>query len=188
MSSPHDTSDTVDIHIEPVTPQPERSSDTTATDLRVPLPDYLQEVRTALDRAESAYASGDWKGAAEAAAEGLAMLRLSGPARPVQPLPPQYEEFFRCFQIQPQYRQALALFKQAVLGLRPARRAANGAGADLLRRAWELLGPVVAGMRDDLPTQTLVYEYPVAGRLLRGVTRLRHRLQAAVLLGSKREK
>ena len=34
-----------------------------------------------------------------------------------------------------------------------------------------------ADLPEDLPTQLLVYDYPVAGRLLRGVTRLRHRLR-----------
>jgi tetratricopeptide (TPR) repeat protein len=174
MSSAHDPADTVDIL--PAT-LPDNSGDSTATDLRLPLPDYLQDLRLLLDRAEAAYSCGDCCRAAESAAEALALIRLNEARNPDKPLPPYYREFFRCFTLQDQYRRALALFKD---GTRH-----RESGGPALAEAWRILAPAVEGMRDDLPTQTLVYEFPIVGRLLRGVTRLRHRLEAATNGGKR---
>ena len=166
MSPAHDPSDTVEILPDSA---PNRSGDATATDLMLPLSDVLHELRVLLDRAEAAYSGGNGRRAAEAAAEALAVIRLTEAKHPDQPLPAFYRDFFRCFTIQDEYRRALALFKEGISG--------DGGGPTALAEAWRVLAPAVEGLRDDLPTQTLVYEFPIAGRLLRGVTRLRHRLQ-----------
>jgi hypothetical protein len=154
-------------------PPPE---EVTATDLVITPPEYLQEIQAALQRAEDAYTAGDLAATRCCAEEGLATVRLTLDRLGPDSVPPQYRAFFQALYAQPQFRPALALFKQGLLhGRRPPGPAAAD---DPFRRAWQLLGPAVADLEEGLPIELLASEYPVAGRVLRGVARLRERLRA----------
>jgi hypothetical protein len=146
----------------------------TETDLYVSPPEYLQELHDALGRAESAYAAGDPSRAAALADEGLATVRLTEERLGTENVPPHYRACFHALRIQPAFREALALFKRGLL----ARRRPGNATEDAFRRAWQVLGPAVTGLDEDLPVETLACELPVAGRVLRGVARLREQLLA----------
>ncbi len=164
----------------PPTPCPCNSAsppdEVTATDLVVTPPEYLQEIHAALQRAENAYTAGDVESITCHAREGLATVRLTVDRLGADSVPPQYRAFFQALAAQPHFREALGLFKQ---GLLHAQRQGSPAPADEpLRRAWELLGPAVAGLDDGLPVELLASEYPVAGRVLRSVCRLRDCLRA----------
>jgi hypothetical protein len=159
---------------EGATPPRDKSAEVTATDLVVPLPEYLREIEGMLERAVQAYGRGDLGEATRWADEGLAALRLTRPHLKADDVPPHYEAFFHCLRIQPQFRQALALYKQAALGL------GGEAVVAAYRQAWAILEPAVAGLADNLSSESLVYDYPVAGRVLRGVYRLRQKLHTLV--------
>ncbi|HYT94692.1 MAG TPA: hypothetical protein VEL76_38605 [Gemmataceae bacterium] len=152
------------------------AGDVTATDLPVAVPEYLREMQIALERTEQAYASGNLTQAVAAAAEGQAAIRLSLPKlNNGQSVPPYYQAFFHCFRIQPEFRRALALYKRAAL-----RRDAPRERDEILRKAWQILDPATAGLADNLSTELLVYDHPIAGRVLRGVVRLRQKLREAL--------
>jgi hypothetical protein len=155
------------------------SDEVTATDLVVTPPEYLLEIHAVLQRAEDAYAAGDLTATACCAEEGLATVRLTLDRLGPDSVPPQYRAFFQALYVQPQFRQALALFKQALLHGRRLRGPTPA--DDPFRRAWQLLGPAVAELEDGLPVELLASEYPVAGRVLRSVSRLRDRLRAYLL-------
>jgi hypothetical protein len=140
-------------------------------------PDYLQEIHDALGRAESAYTAGDPARAALLADEGLAAVRLTQDRLGPGSVPPHYRAFFHAFSVQPAFREALALFRRGLL----SRHRHEGPAEDAFRRAWEVFGPAVAGLDEDLPVETLACDYPVAGRVLRGVLRLREQLRARLL-------
>ncbi len=159
----------------------DRSEDVTATDMVVTPPEYLQEIHDSLGRAEQAYASGDLAQAVQYAEEGLAALHLTEPKLGVCAVPPHYHAFFHAFRIQPQYRAALALFKQGVVQRDQRVSVVPGSGSeDAFRRAWEILEPAVAPLPEGVSAELLVYDYPVAGRVLRGVLRLRDKLRACL--------
>jgi hypothetical protein len=152
----------------------------TATDLALAPSDYLQEIDDSLQRAEKAYAAGDLKGAGCFAEEGLAAVRLAQTRLGPDAVPPHYPAFFRCLRIQTEFRQALALFKQGLL-CQQRHPGCGGAEAEAsFRKAWQIFGPAAADVEADLGPETLVYHYPIAGRVLRGVARLRDQLRARV--------
>jgi len=144
----------------------------TETDMVISPPEYLQALHEVLGRAERAYAAGDLAQAALLADEGLATVRLTEGRLGPESVPAHYRAFFHALRIQPAFREALAVFKRGQL----ARHRPDGAREDAFRRAWQLLGPAVAGLEEDLPVETLACDFPVAGRVLRGVTRLREHL------------
>jgi len=144
----------------------------TETDMVISPPEYLQAIHDVLGRAERAYAAGDPAQAALLADEGLATVRLTEDRLGPESVPTHYRAFFHSLRIQPAFREALALFKRGLL----ARPRADGATADDLRRAWQVFGPAVADLDEDLPVETLACDFPVAGRVLRGVARLREHL------------
>src|SRR5271170_4097286 len=72
-------------------------NESTAKDLAVPVPEYLQEIHATLRRTEEAYANGNLAACVSNAEEGLAILRLPIPALAKAPVPPHYEIYFRCF-------------------------------------------------------------------------------------------
>jgi hypothetical protein len=158
----------------PAPPGTDRHSETTAKDMVVPLPEYLQEVHAALQRAEQAYAGGDLALCAQCAEEGLLMLRLPLPKTPKAGVPPCYDLFFRSFRHHAVYRQALALYKQGLL------RRRSGAAADQARQAWrqawDLLEKHFTGFEARLAVGTSASDFPVAGRVLRGILRLRDKV------------
>src|SRR5262249_49423057 len=47
-------------------------------------------------------------------------------------------------------------------------------------RAWQIFGPAAADLDEGLGAETLIYHYPIAGRVLRGIARLRDQLRAHV--------
>jgi hypothetical protein len=152
------------------------AGDVTATDLPIALPDYLREMHIALERTERAYASGNLAQAVAAAAEGQAAIRLcQAKLKSGQGVPPHYHAFFLCFRMQPDFRRALALYKQAAL-----RRETPREREELLRKAWQVLEPATVGLAENLSAELLVYDHPVAGRVLRGVVRLRQKLREAL--------
>jgi hypothetical protein len=152
------------------------SGEVTAVDLPVAVPEYLRDTQIALERAELAYASGNLAQAVAAAAEGQAAIRLTLPKlKNGQSVPSHYQAFFHCFRIQSEFRRALAVYKRAAL-----RREAPREREELLRKAWQILEPAVAGLADNLSAEMLVYDHPVAGRVLRGVVRLRQKLREAL--------
>src|SRR5262245_19158988 len=174
----------------PEPPRPsaaEPSAESTATDLAITPPDFLQEIHETLGEAERAYAKGNLAEAARVAEEGLAVVRLTAERLGEAAVPPHYPAFFHCLRIQPEYRQALALYKHALARRehRAGCAAGNGApgaaaGEEDLRRAWQILGPAVAPLAGDVEAEVLVFDFPVAGRVLRGVARLRDKLRGLV--------
>ena len=48
------------------------------------------------------------------------------------------------------------------------------------RRAWQIFGSAAADLDEGLGAETLIYHYPIAGRVLRGAARLRDQLRAYV--------
>jgi len=144
----------------------------TETDMVISPPEYLQAIHDVLGRAERAYAAGDPAQAALLADEGLATVRLTEDRLGPLSVPTHYRAFFHALRIQPTFREALTLFKRGLL----ARQRPDGATVDALRRAWQVLGPAVADLDEDLPVETLACDFPVAGRVLRGVARLREHL------------
>jgi hypothetical protein len=158
----------------------ELEGDVTATDLPVRPPEYLREMHAALERSERAYSCGDLALAAAAAAEGQAAIRLMQSRYGHGGLPPHYPAFFHCFRIQGEFRQALALFKQAALRRQPG---AERQRQVLLKQAWQVLEPVTTGLAENFSAELLVYDHPIAGRVLRGVLRLRLKLRDALGLG-----
>lgn len=163
-----------------VKPAKEPEGDVTATDLPVRPPEYLHEMHLALERSERAYSAGDLAQAATAAAEGQAAIRLTQSRVGPGTLPPHFTAFFHCFRIQAEFRQALALYKQAALRRQPG---AERQRDDLLRQAWRILEPATTGLGENLSAELLVYDHPVAGRVLRSVLRLRLKLRDALGLG-----
>ncbi len=158
---------------------PADRSDTTAKNLVVPLPEFLQEIHATLQRAEQAYARGDLDQTVRCAEEGLIILRLPLPRSSKAPVPPQYELFFRCFQNHEVYRTALALYKQGLLQLR--RPGAEAAARQAWRRAWDLLEGPFANLDERLALTAGTTDFPVAGRVLRGLLRLRQKLREHLL-------
>jgi hypothetical protein len=143
-------------------------------------PEYLHEIQAALQRAENAYVAGDLVAAARHAEEGLATVRLTLTRLGPESVPPQYQAFFHALRIQRLFRQALALFKQGRLQLsRPP--VENGSPSDVFLGAWQLLSPAIADLEEGLPVELLASEYPVAGRVLRSLARLRDRLRASLV-------
>jgi hypothetical protein len=182
MPSPPHRPDTRNVNTPRPAPHPE---EVTATDLVGSPPEYLKEMHSALQRAEQAYAIGDLAAAARAAEEGLAAIRLVQTKLGPQGVAPQYAAFFHCFRVQPEFRKALGLFKRGLTGRQAACRTPKGksrpqVGDHLFRTAWVILQPGTAGVMDDLPVELLVYEHPVAGRVLRSVLRLRAKLLACL--------
>jgi hypothetical protein len=155
----------------------EFAGDVTAVDLPIGLPEYLREMHVALERTERAYMSGDLAQVAAAAVEGQAAIRRSQPKlKSGQGVPLHYPAFFHCFRIQAEFRRALALYKQAAL-----RRAVPREREDLLRQARQILEPATAGLAENLSPDVLIYDHPIAGRVLRGVVRLRQKLREALM-------
>ena len=150
----------------------------TATDLVISPPAYLQELHDALGRAERAYAGGDPAEAVRLAAEGLAMVRLAEAKLGAEAVPSHYRAFFHCLHAAPAFRAALAHFKRGLL----CRQLPGSETEDAFRRAWQLFGPAVAGLEEDLAVERLTYDYPVAGRVLRAAARLREQLRARLRL------
>ncbi|MCI0458433.1 MAG: hypothetical protein L0Z62_15825 [Gemmataceae bacterium] len=180
MSSPPGNPKPSNPEILPPTPD-DRSEEVTATDLAVTPPEYLREMHDALKRAEHAYASGDLAQAVQCAEEGLAVIRLTEPKVGAEAVPPHYRAFFHAFRIQPQYRAALALFKQGVVQRdQPVSSATRSGIEDPFHQAWKILEPAVAPLPENLAAELLVYDYPVAGRVLRGALRLREKLRACL--------
>jgi hypothetical protein len=144
----------------------------TETDMVISPPEYLQAIHDALGRAERAYAAGDPAQAALLADEGLATVRLTEDRLGPLSVPAHYRAFFHALRIQPVFRAALALLKRGLL----ARQRPDGAREEAFGRAWQLFGPAVADLDEDLPVEMLACDFPVAGRVLRGVARLREHL------------
>lgn len=161
----------------------DRSEAVTATDLIITPPEYLREIHDALERAERAYARGDVEDAMRCAEEGQAVIRVALPKLGPTAIPWFYDAFFQSFRIQPQYRRAVVLYKQALLCReRQAGRRAVGrpCSDDGFRKAWQILEPAVAELPATPDPELLVYDYPIAGRVLRGVVRLRDKLRRRV--------
>jgi hypothetical protein len=152
----------------------DHAGDATADDLFIPHSEYLDEIQAALGRTEQAYQSGDYPRAAELAFEGLETIRVSVPKLGAQNIPGHYAAFFHCFRMHDEFQQALRLYKQGI-ATRNGRRGRVDRAA--LERARALLEPKVAKIDDKLQVERLVFEFPVAGRLLRGVARLREKLR-----------
>jgi hypothetical protein len=150
----------------------------TATDLIVTPPEYLQELHDALGRAEQAYTRENPDEAARLAEEGLAMVRIAETKLGPEAVPAHYRAFFHCLHLAPAFRAALAHFKRGLL----CRRRPGGETEDAFRRAWQIFGPAVAGLEEGLAVERLTYDYPVAGRVLRGAVRLREQLRAHLRL------
>ena len=146
----------------------------TETDMVVTPPEYLQEVHDSLGRAEAAYATNDLTQATLLAEEGLATIRLTERNLGPESVPPHYRALFHCLRIQPAFRAALALFKRGMV----CRRQPGSETDASFRKAWQILGPAVAGLDRELPVEKLASDFPVAGRVLRGVIRLCELLQA----------
>lgn len=151
-------------------------SDATAKDLVVPLPEFLQEIHGILGRAEQAYTQGNLKECVRYAEEGLAAFRLPLTKLVSTPIPQHYALFFQCFRHLDEYRTALALFKQGLLSRRRAEPEAGGARS-AWRRAWELLETHFSGFDERLTLAGAHHDFPVAGRVLRGILRLRVKLR-----------
>src|SRR5207248_2555012 len=127
---------------------------------------------------EEAYARGNLAQCEQSAEEGLTILRLPVAKLAKAPIPPHYELFFRCFRHQDEYRGAMALFKE---GLLYRRRAGAGERArQAWQRAWDLLEKHFAGFDYRLTQTGGQYDFSVAGRVLRGVIRLREKLRESL--------
>src|SRR5262249_42907274 len=135
----------------------------------------LEEIQAALQRTEQAYQQGDRRQVADLAREGLETVRISIPKLGAQNIPAHYAAFFQCFQMHDVFREALRLYKRGV-----ARGRRGPTDRESLIRAWEVLGPKVAYLEEKLQVERLAFEFPVAGRLLRGVVRLRDKLREAL--------
>jgi hypothetical protein len=148
----------------------DHGGDATDDDMVISRSAYVEEIQAALERTEHAFKHGDHAGAAALAAEGLETIRISIPRLGAQNIPPYYEAFFHCFRMHDEFQAALRLFKSAVAG--PGMR-----NREALARAWEILEPKAKCLDDKIQAERLVFEYPVAGRLLRGVMRLKDKLR-----------
>jgi hypothetical protein len=147
----------------------------TAQDLVISRSAYAEEIHAALRRAEQALQQRNYAQAAQRAWEGLETIRVSLLKLGAHDLPAHYAAFFHCFLMTDEFREALRLYKQGVA--QPGRRAPERGS---LLRAWELLAPKAACLDAKLQVERLVFEFPVAGRLLRAVLRLREKLRQAL--------
>src|SRR4051794_26511282 len=83
------------------------SSEPTATDIGISVPEYFQEVQATLHAAETASQAGDLAAAVTHAQEGLAMLKVRLPKVGQVEVPPHYAAFFQCHCIRKQFQVAL---------------------------------------------------------------------------------
>jgi hypothetical protein len=155
--------------------RPHRPDDATADDLVITDTAYVEEIHAALRRTEDAFTRGDYAAAAQLAAEGLETIRISTPHLGLDTIPGYYAAFFHSYQLHDEFRDALRLYKQGVTRHGGARQA--NVDRECLARARELLEPKAASLDDTLPVERLVFEFPVSGRLLRAVIRLRQILR-----------
>jgi hypothetical protein len=150
--------------------------DATAEDMKIAKSAYVEEIQAALERTEEAFRQHDYARAAALAWEGLETIRISIPKLGAQNIPSHYAAFFHCFHIHDVFQEALRLFKTGVAHSRGRGRRGQ-VDRQALVRARDLLEPKVADLEDKLPVERLVFEFPVAGRLLRSVVRLRDKLR-----------
>ncbi len=104
---------------------------------------------------------------------------MSLPKLGAQEIPGHYAAFFHCFRMTNEFREALRLYKQGV-ARSGGRASPDEVDRECLVRACELLEPKAACLDDKLQVERLVFEFPVAGRLLRAVVRLRDKLRQAL--------
>jgi hypothetical protein len=153
--------------------------ESTAEDLVISCSAYVDEIQAALRRAEQAFEQHDHARTAQLASEGLETIRVSLPKLGAQEVPAHYAAFFHCLCMTTEFREALRLYKQGVAQSR-GRGRRDEVDRESLLRAWQLLEPKAACLDAKLQVERLVFEFPVAGRLLRAVLRLRDKLRQAL--------
>ena len=142
----------------------------------MPLPEYLQELHATLRRAEAAYTHGNLAQCLQSAEEGMTILGLPLPKLCKAPVPPHYEILFRCFQHLDAYREALALYKRGLLHYRRPEPGASVSALQAWQKAWQLLETHFSSFDERLTLGAANFDFPVAGRVLRSVVRLREKL------------
>jgi hypothetical protein len=152
------------------------SSDATPANQVIARSAYADEIHAALERTEEAFRRGDHATAAELAWEGLETIRISVPRLGVHGIPAHYAAFFHCYRMVDEFRAALRLYKQGVSG----QRRQGAVDREVLTRAWELVEAKASPVEETLPVERLVFDFPVSGRLLRAVVRLRAKLREAL--------
>jgi len=156
---------------------PSDRGDATAKDLVVPLPEYLREVSAILQRAEEAYTQGNLAQCLQSADEGLTVLSPSMAKLCQGPIPGHYAVLFHCFRHLEVFRTALALYKQGLLFYRRPESGANLRAHQHWEEAWRLVETQFSGYDERMTLGGAHYDFPVAGRILRSVIRLREKLQ-----------